>query len=68
MVGGEDISQYSAKQRPGFRRESVGFVFQTVYLVPFLTARETLLVVDEIGRARAAGPGIEPTSCWASPG
>jgi putative ABC transport system ATP-binding protein len=27
----------------------VGFVFQTVNLVPFLTARENLLVVDEIG-------------------
>jgi putative ABC transport system ATP-binding protein len=27
----------------------VGFVFQTVNLIPFLTARENLLVVDEIG-------------------
>jgi putative ABC transport system ATP-binding protein len=27
----------------------VGFVFQTVNLVPFLTARENLLVVDEVG-------------------
>jgi putative ABC transport system ATP-binding protein len=28
----------------------VGFVFQTVNLVPFLTAHENLLVVDEVGR------------------
>jgi len=49
IVAGQDISQYSAKQLTGFRRESVGFVFQTVNLVPFLTARENLLVVDEIG-------------------
>ena len=49
IVGGQDISQYSAKQLTRFRRESVGFVFQTVNLVPFLTARENLLVVDEIG-------------------
>ncbi len=48
-VGGEDISAYSAKQLTAFRRSSVGFVFQTVNLVPFLTARENLLVVDEIG-------------------
>jgi len=49
IVGGQDISQYSPKQLTRFRRESVGFVFQTVNLVPFLTARENLLVVDEIG-------------------
>lgn len=48
VVGGKDISRYSAKQLTRFRRESVGFVFQTVNLIPFLTARENLLVVDEI--------------------
>ena len=49
IVGGQDISAYSPKELTRFRRESVGFVFQTVNLVPFLTARENLLVVDEIG-------------------
>jgi putative ABC transport system ATP-binding protein len=49
VVGGNDISDYSPKQLTEFRRDSVGFVFQTVNLIPFLTARENLLVVDEIG-------------------
>ncbi len=49
VVGGRDISDYSARQLTEFRREMVGFVFQTVNLIPFLTARENLLVVDEIG-------------------
>ncbi len=49
VVGGRDISGYSARQLTEFRRDSVGFVFQTVNLIPFLTARENLLVVDEIG-------------------
>jgi len=49
VVGGQDISGYSSKQLTEFRRESVGFVFQSVNLVPFLTARENLLVVDELG-------------------
>ena len=49
MVGGRDISGYSSRQLTEFRRDSVGFVFQTVNLIPFLTARENLLVVDEIG-------------------
>jgi putative ABC transport system ATP-binding protein len=50
VVGGQDITHYNAKQLTDFRRESVGFVFQQVNLVPFLTARENLLVVDEMGK------------------
>jgi putative ABC transport system ATP-binding protein len=49
VVGGHDISEYDAKQLTEFRRENVGFVFQSVNLVPFLTAEENLLVVDELG-------------------
>jgi len=55
VVGGRDISGYNEKKLSAFRRESVGFVFQSVNLVPFLTARENLLVVDEIG-ARTGAP------------
>ncbi len=54
VVANEDITDYSQKQLTDFRREHVGFVFQGVNLVPFLTARENLLVVDEIGRRTGA--------------
>ena len=54
VVGGQDISSYSPKQLTEFRRTTVGFVFQSVNLVPFLTARENLLVVDELGRRTGA--------------
>jgi putative ABC transport system ATP-binding protein len=54
VVGGQDITGYSEKQLSAFRRDSIGFVFQAVNLVPFLTARENLLVVDEIGPRRGA--------------
>ncbi len=54
VVGGDDITGYSPKQLTTFRQEKVGFVFQAVNLVPFLTARENLLVVDELGRRRGA--------------
>jgi putative ABC transport system ATP-binding protein len=50
VVGGEHIGDYSDKQLTTFRQNKVGFVFQSVNLVPFLTARENLLVVDELGR------------------
>jgi putative ABC transport system ATP-binding protein len=48
-VGGTDISATSPKDLTEFRRRTVGFVFQSVNLVPFLTAEENLLVVDEVG-------------------
>jgi len=48
-VAGQDISDYNPRQLADFRRDTVGFVFQAVNLVPFLTARENLLVVDELG-------------------
>ena len=49
IVAGEDISGHGSKELTKFRRENVGFVFQSVNLVPFLTAEENLLVVDELG-------------------
>jgi putative ABC transport system ATP-binding protein len=52
QVGGHDISHASARELTDFRRTSVGFVFQAVNLVPFLTARENLLVVDELAGRR----------------
>ncbi|MCB0968110.1 MAG: ABC transporter ATP-binding protein [Ilumatobacteraceae bacterium] len=50
VVGGEEIGDYGDKELTTFRQNKVGFVFQSVNLVPFLNARENLLVVDELGR------------------
>ena len=49
-VASTSISGYSDRQLTEFRRSTIGFVFQSVNLIPFLTARENLLVVDEFGR------------------
>ncbi len=51
-VGGFDISHASSKELTEVRRNTVGFVFQSVNLVPFLTARENLLLVDELRGSR----------------
>jgi putative ABC transport system ATP-binding protein len=48
IVGEHDITEYSAKELTKFRREQVGFVFQTVNLVPFLTARENVMIAAEL--------------------
>jgi len=49
-VAGTRITGFSTNQLTEFRQRSVGFVFQSVNLIPFLTARENLLIVDELGR------------------
>jgi putative ABC transport system ATP-binding protein len=55
VVGSEDITDYDPKRLTRFRSERVGFVFQTVNLVPFLTARENLLVMSELTGVGRAG-------------
>ena len=49
VVNGVDISGHDGRELTKFRRENVGFVFQSVNLVPFLDAEQNLLVVDELG-------------------
>jgi len=51
-VGGDDLGHLRKKDLARFRREKIGFVFQNVNLVPFLTARENLLAVRELGGGR----------------
>ena len=51
-VGGVEITDLGDRQLAEFRRDQVGFVFQSVNLVPFLTARENLLVVRQFGGSR----------------
>lgn len=56
IVDGIDVSTLSQRRRTAFRRTGIGFVFQALNLVPFLTARENLLVIGGRGagvRARA---------------
>ena len=48
QVGPHQVHEYGRKELTRFRREFVGFVFQGANLVPFLTARENLLVVSEL--------------------
>jgi putative ABC transport system ATP-binding protein len=49
VVGGADITGYSGRELTKFRRDQVGFVFQSVNLVPFLTARENVMISAELG-------------------
>jgi putative ABC transport system ATP-binding protein len=48
-VEGEEISRLSGAERARYRRDRVGYVFQSNNLVLFLTARENLTIMYEIG-------------------
>jgi len=43
-VDGEQLSELSKRERTNLRRDTVGFVFQSFFLVPTLTARENVAV------------------------
>jgi putative ABC transport system ATP-binding protein len=47
-LAGTDIGPLSEDQRARFRRENVGFVFQSFQLIPSLTARENVQVPLEL--------------------
>jgi putative ABC transport system ATP-binding protein len=48
-VSGQEISRLSGAERARYRRDRVGYVFQTNNLILFLTARENLTIMYEIG-------------------
>lgn len=52
VVGGTSLGGLDDRALARFRRDRVGFVFQSVNLVPFLTARENLLAVRQLGGGR----------------
>lgn len=52
VIDGVDLGSLNENRRARFRREKVGFVFQSYNLVPYLTARENLLAVADIAGRR----------------
>jgi putative ABC transport system ATP-binding protein len=56
-VGDAELTGATPRQLTALRRNRVGFIFQSVNLIPFLTTRENLLVVAELASQdrRAAG-------------
>ncbi|NNG47102.1 MAG: ABC transporter ATP-binding protein [Deltaproteobacteria bacterium] len=44
VIGGVDLASLSADKLSDFRRETIGFIFQAYHLLPYLTARENVMV------------------------
>jgi putative ABC transport system ATP-binding protein len=56
LVGGEDLSQMGEIERTRFRREKIGFTFQSNNLVPYLTVQENVeLMLKLNGKFNRAG-------------
>ena len=53
QVGGREITDLSRRELTRFRRDHVGFVFQSGNLVPALTARDQLRLVGTLGGDRS---------------
>jgi len=54
LVDGIDVYSLTEEKRADFRREYIGFVFQHLQLIPYLTARQNVmlpLAVTGLGRA-----------------
>ncbi|MGN8244768.1 ABC transporter ATP-binding protein [Cellulomonas soli] len=56
VVDGVDVTTLSARARATFRRDHVGFVFQSGNLVPALTALDQLRLMEHITGRRATTP------------
>ncbi|HEY4675436.1 MAG TPA: ABC transporter ATP-binding protein [Candidatus Bathyarchaeia archaeon] len=73
-VKGTSIYQLSSRQRAKFRRENVGFIFQTFELLPYLTAQENVMLPlylsgasaleqEEAGEEALERVGLEKRAC-----
>ncbi|SFR90556.1 putative ABC transport system ATP-binding protein [Halomicrobium zhouii] len=53
-VAGERLSELSKRERTNLRRDTVGFVFQSFFLIPTLTARDNVTVPGLVHGDRSA--------------
>lgn len=59
LIDGEDVTGLDPAAAAELRRDRVGIVFQQANLLPSLTTREQLVVMNELGRAGARGRRVE---------
>ncbi len=45
-INGTDVANLSQSERTTFRRENIGLIFQTFYLIPYLTALENVMIAQ----------------------
>lgn len=68
LIGGKDLSSFTADGLADFRRETIGFVFQAYHLLPYLTARENVMVPMSPHRLSAGEKGSRADALLSSVG
>jgi putative ABC transport system ATP-binding protein len=48
ILDGQEVHLHTARETARFRRQNIGIVFQEYHLIPYLTARENLLLVPHL--------------------
>ncbi len=46
LINGTTVANLSQSERTSFRRENIGLIFQTFYLIPYLTALENVMIAQ----------------------
>lgn len=62
LIDGHDVTGLSAAEATRLRRDRIGIVFQQPNLIPSLTAREQLSVMNELGTPRSRRGRAETTA------
>ncbi|MEM1379643.1 MAG: ABC transporter ATP-binding protein [Pseudomonadota bacterium] len=57
FIAGEAMSRASGKRRDRLRADNIGYVFQSFNLIPFLSARENVLLAGEFSARRSKCAG-----------
>ena len=68
IVDGVDVYELSHKDRAKFRRENIGFVFQTFELIPYLTALENVMLPLALSQVDDEEQRISATDCLSKVG
>lgn len=55
-IGNQNLTQLSEKERTLFRREQIGFIFQSFNLIPTLTVQENLALPLELNPRQSLNP------------
>ncbi len=64
LLDGQDMSQMTEAERVKFRREKIGFTFQSNNLVPYLTVQENVELMLRLKASWTATDASAPRNCW----
>lgn len=59
VINGKDMTGLNEKKRSNVRLHEIGFVLQTSNLVPFLTVRQQLQLLDKVKKGNLQGQALE---------